>query len=419
MSGTELPISGSITNVLLWLAAVALALGAGVLIYLYRRYYRHLTQGDSLLPPTCDQTAPSAILPLFSVVIPARNEEANIEACVKSVLAQDYPSLEVIAVDDDSTDGTGERLAGLAGEDNRLTVFQGSPLPRGWTGKCFALSQGASVARGDWLAFIDADVTIEPRCLSSALEYARSQNLGMLSLIPGQRLVGFWEKLVQPAVLSMVALRFLPLLGKRLHGGGPRRPSEEPAAVGQFLLFSRAAYEKIGGHHSVAHCICEDIALAQVMERSGSTWEMLRGQDLLSVRMYHSFGELCEGWTKGIYEALGRNLLRTASLTLAFALAFIWPPASLLLLGLIWLRSSNAEHLLALLAGSVLINLLCTFYRLNAYRLMRWDRRYEPLFPLGMLLTIGMLLVSAMKHKTGMGVRWKDRSYPTTAFPTD
>jgi len=419
LSGTELPICGSITNVLLWFAAVALALGAGVLIYLYRRYYRRLTQSDSLLPPACEQTAPSAILPLLSVVVPARNEEANIEACVRSVLAQDYPRLEVIVVDDNSTDGTGEHLATLARQDPRLTVLRGKPLPPDWTGKCFALSQGASVARADWLAFIDADVTLEPHCLKSALRYARSQNLGMLSLIPGQRLVGFWEKLVQPAVLSMVALRFLPLLGKRRHRGGSRRPSQAPAAVGQFLLFSRAAYEKIGGHHSVAHCISEDIVLAQVMERSGSTWEMLSGQDLLSVRMYHSFGKLWEGWTKGIYEAFGRNLLRTASLTLAFALAFIWPPAYLLLLGLIWLRSSNAEHLAALFAGSLFINLLCTFYRLNAYRLMGWDRRYEPLFPVGMLLTIGMLLVSAMRHKTGLSVHWKGRSYATTAFPTD
>jgi len=169
----------------------------------------------------------------------------------------------------------------------------------------------------------------------------------------------------------------------------------------------------------VAQCVSEDIALAQAVERSGNPWELVSGGDLLSVRMYRSFGQLWEGWTKCMYGSVGRNVLRTVSLVIAFTLAFIWPPASLLLLGLVWLRSSNAQHLLALLAGSLLINLLCTFYRLNAYKLVGWDRRYDPLFPIGMLVAIGILLVSAMRHKTGLSVHWKGRSYATAVSLTE
>ena len=176
--------------------------------------------------------------PLVSVIVPARNEAPNVGRCLESVCRQDYSALEVLAIDDNSTDDTPRILARLAEDEPRLRVLAGAPLAPGWTGKNFALAQAAAHAQGEWLLFLDADTWLEPGTISAAVAHAAERKLGLLSLVTRQELAGFWERVIQPVVLLVIALA-LPL--KAINDS--RRPGVA-YANGQFLLVRAAAYEK-------------------------------------------------------------------------------------------------------------------------------------------------------------------------------
>jgi len=224
-----------------------------------------------------------------SVIIPARNEEACLGACLESLVAQAGVDFEIIVVNDHSTDRTREIASSFAG----VRVIEADPLPEGWTGKNNAVATGARQAHGEWLLFTDADTVHLPGSLARALVEAREHRADLLSYSPEQIAVSFWEMATLPAVFAELARQYPP-------SKVSDPTSLLAAANGQYLLVRRQTYEGVGGHTAIAGEILEDVALARAVKTSGRKIRFRYAADAVRTRMYRSFRELREGWTKNL-----------------------------------------------------------------------------------------------------------------------
>ncbi len=236
---------------------------------------------------------PPGSRPRVSVVVPARNEAGDIEAAVRSHLDQDYPALEVIVVDDRSTDGTADILARLAAEDDRLTVVPGVEPPEGWLGKPHALFQGASRASEELILFADADVRYDAPALSEAVAMLERDRIDFLALFPRLEMHGFWENALMPYLA--VAYFFGPAfwvnsdLQKRYAAGG-----------GAGMLVRASAYRAAGGHEALKASVIDDIGLAIRVRRAGGRCRMVMADHRIRLRMYRGFREVVDGFTKNV-----------------------------------------------------------------------------------------------------------------------
>jgi glycosyltransferase involved in cell wall biosynthesis len=237
--------------------------------------------------------------PLVSAIIPARNEEASIARAVESVAAQPEV-VEVIVVNDQSSDRTGEILEGLAARIPKLRVLATGELPRGWTGKNYAVSLGAAVATGDWFVFTDADTYHLPGSTRQALADAAEHSASMVSYSPEQEMESFWERALLLRVYWMLSQRHS---FARVNNALLR----DAAANGQFVLIQRSAYERIGGHAAVAGEILEDVVLARRVKQATLGLYFASGRGIVRTRMYRSFGAMWQGWTKNLYRLAGNS----------------------------------------------------------------------------------------------------------------
>lgn len=247
-----------------------------------------------------EQAAPSVRRwPRVSVLIPARDEARTIAACVTSVLQQQYPDLEVIVLDDGSTDGTRQQLVALSAEYPQLTVIDATDdPPLGWNAKSFACQRLAERATGDWLLFTDADTMHEPHSVARGIMRAAALDTALLSAFPSQRTATWSERIFVSFVLD-----FLPLIAvnlKAMWRGRGRRV----IANGQYLLVHAASYQALGGHASISGALIDDFALAQCFRAVGYTVALIDGTDMLSCRMYHSLNEVWNGFSKNLLGAL-------------------------------------------------------------------------------------------------------------------
>jgi chlorobactene glucosyltransferase len=265
-------------------------------------------------------------LPAVCFVVPARDEEGNIERCVRSLLVQDYPRerLSVVVVDDGSKDRTAAIVRAIAAEDDRLRVVHAPPLPPDWKGKVNACCAGvdASPASVEWLCFIDADVWATPLLARSAVNSALLGQTDLLSLTPKHQLKSMAERLIIPCGFYILA--FTHDLAQT-----QQPASGEAVATGQFMLIRRRAYDAVGGHAVVRTAICEDVELARLMKRRGHRVLLLDGGRFLNARMYDSWRTLWPGFAKNLTEMLGGP----AFTILIAALAVSMAAASLLLPG--------------------------------------------------------------------------------------
>jgi len=249
-------------------------------------------------PPVATPNRP---LPRISVLVPARNEEQRIRPCLGTLADSNYPDLEILVLDDHSSDGTANLVLHRSKGDPRIRLLQGQALPPGWTGKAWACHQLAREAKGDYLLFVDADTRFSDITLSHAMGLAMQNKADLLSLWPYLEAKSWSEHLVIPFVHLFILL-FLP------HWMGGRSASLG-AANGQFLLFRREAYEQIGGHEAVAGHLVEDIALARQLRASGFQVLNRDGTNpghaiaLVRCRMYDNFRDLWQGFTKNLYPA--------------------------------------------------------------------------------------------------------------------
>jgi chlorobactene glucosyltransferase len=252
-----------------------------------------------------------------SVLVPARNEERVIERSVRAFLAQDYAALEVIVVDDRSTDRTGAILASI--DDPRLVVVPGDDTPEGWLGKPWALQQAAQRARGEVLLFVDADVIYAPGGVSAAVAFLEDSGAAMLSLFPHFELRGFWEIAAMPQ-LPLTGFTYLPTFA------GERRQSARLAiGGGPGNLVRRADYEAIGGHEPLRDAVVDDVALARRMRRSGRRTLLVRADDFVSLRMYHGAREIIDGFTKNTFGVFGRSYVAALGSTVLMLVFHILP----------------------------------------------------------------------------------------------
>jgi chlorobactene glucosyltransferase len=342
--------------------------------------------------------------PRVTVIVPARDEEANIGRCLRSLAAQNYPAdrLNIVVVDDHSADATADIVRQLAARHGQIALSQSPPLPPRWVGKSHAcwIGVGAVAAETEWLCFIDADVTAQPGVLSSAMHAASAQRLDLLSLAPRQELETFAERLILPC--GLILLSFIQDLRR-----AQARSGDEVTATGQFMLVRRDAYDAVGGHAAVCTAICEDLEFARHIKQSGRSVLLMGGEQLISTRMYTGWRTLWPGLAKNIVDTLGGPAatlgLASAAVILAWA-AFLVPAADLA--GCLRGADDAAVALVLALAGSgaaIGLHIAATFY----FRIPFW---YGLLFPLGYTVGGLMALDSIRRRATGQ-VSWKGRLY--------
>jgi chlorobactene glucosyltransferase len=229
--------------------------------------------------------------PPVTIIIPAKDEGERIAQCLSSVLSQDYSAFDVLAVDDRSTDSTAQVMDEMAAADSRLKALHIKDLPAGWTGKNNALYQAAAQAKGSWLLFIDSDVILQPSALSATLRVAISRNYDMLSLILKQETRGIWESALIPIASAAFGSAFMMGLSNSESNG-------HFFGNGQFMLFTRKAYDQIGGHEAVKTQYNEDMTLARIMKQAELKPRIAWGTNLGSVRMYDSLSTIMRGWSR-------------------------------------------------------------------------------------------------------------------------
>jgi hypothetical protein len=236
------------------------------------------------------RASPRAV-PTVSIIVPARNEATNLPALLASLARLEPAPLEIIVVDDDSSDGTGE-LARRAG----ARVVRPGPRPAGWLGKPWACAAGAAVARGDWLLFTDADTVHAPDSLATAAGAAATTGAGLVSVVPAHVAVAPWEHL--QGVFHL-------LLAIATRAGAGARAGERRFCIGQYLLFSRACYEGVGGHAAVRDRVAEDLAFAALATRAGQRYQLVGVPGLVQVRMYPGgLSDFIAGWRRNFREGV-------------------------------------------------------------------------------------------------------------------
>lgn len=347
--------------------------------------------------------APSRGL-LVSVIVPSRNEEGNIGACVDSVLGQTYQDFEVLVLDDRSEDGTRAEAQERANQDKRVRILDGEPRPEGWMGKVWACHTAQKQAKGDVLLFIDADVRLEPEAIRQSLAWLQEHNLGALSAFGRLTMVTFWEWAVQPVIGGLI-----------LQNNDPREVNDpekrdKVMANGQFIMALREAYDAIGGHASIQNEILDDVSFAKRCKEEGQRYHMVYGRELYACRMYHSLGEIWEGWTKNLFAGLHYKAGLALGVCLGLFLLNILP--FVVLLGrIVWLWQSGGDWAdLLLISAAINIALMYAVY-IGGLRVADYSARYFWTYPLGMLVTIGLFANSARKILSGRGVSWKGRVY--------
>jgi glycosyltransferase involved in cell wall biosynthesis len=328
--------------------------------------------------------------PTVSVIVPARNEEACLGACLQSLAAQDGVSFEIIVIDDGSTDRTRE----IAHSFPSVRIVDAGPPPSGWTGKNNAMFAGQRVARGEWLLFTDADTVHTSGSLARALNEIGQRGAVMLSYSPEQEVHGFWENAIMPVIFAELAATYRPALVS-----DPKSPAA--AANGQYILIARETYDAIGGHAAVSSSLLEDVALAKAVKASGRKIFFRFGGDAVRTRMYRTFAQLREGWTKN--------------------LALLFPaPVRLALLRLtefVLIAGAFAAALAALVRGHFMPGLVAAIlaitiyaFLLNRIRKAHFSRGANALSLAGLPLFAYLLLRSKLSYRQGK-VRWKGRTY--------
>ncbi len=348
-------------------------------------------------PVLADMTPPPpARWPRVSIIIPACNEAATIEAAVRSQLAQDYPDLEFVLINDRSTDATGEIVERLAATDVRVRALHIDRLPEGWLGKVNALNTGVRESTGEWLLFIDADVHLAPTTIRDAIAYCTARDREHLALLPTFKPASFWLD------VALASFMRLGIIGSRPWAiENPR--SRTSIGVGAFNLVKRAALGRTPGFEWLRMEVVDDIGLGQLLKRNGVRSSLALGRDRVSLHWYYSLREMLRGTEKNAFAALARfNYWRLLAFVLIYPALEVSPLLAFLPLGANWLP----------MVGGVA--LLCALFSITL--LARWLR--QPVLP-GLVFPIGAVLVAFAALRSGVlallrgGLMWRGTLYPT------
>jgi chlorobactene glucosyltransferase len=333
----------------------------------------------------------------MAILIPARNEESNLGACLESVLAQGTVVKEILVYDDHSTDATPSLIEQYVGKDKRIRVVPAIPLQTGWVGKNFACAQLAGAAQSEWMLFLDADTHLFEEASVRMLAEASAREVTLLSCWPALEMGSFWERTLLPMLNFMVFTIFPgPLSLQRW----------DPAlglAHGACVLVRRDKYEALGGHASVRNAITEDIRLAQLWRKHGERGVCLDGTGTVSVRMYRSFAEIWKGFQKNFFPGF-RSEVTFWGFILLHSVFFLFPFCIL--------------PVLISVGGSWVFALSLVIFFVMLMRLLlavRFRQKIWPIFlhPVAEAILILLALSSWWRCRSGRGVNWKGRHYHT------
>lgn len=343
-----------------------------------------------------------------SIVLPARNEATHIVACVQSLRASNWRNLEIIVVNDHSSDDTADLARSAAAGDDRVKVIDAPDLPSGWFGKQWACHSGMQYATGSLLLFTDAD-TRHAADLVPRLVHARaSRDAGLMSVAGTQEMVSFWERAIQPAVFAILLARF----GGTIEIENAKNAADV-IANGQCFMMTRAAYDKVGGHFAVRDTVAEDLMMAQRTHEAGLRVSLVIGTRQLSTRMYDGFRSIVRGWMKNVY-AGGRMAMRGGLIgRLLFPLALVGGPLFIILpiiaATALLVATAMGMHIPGVLiawCGVATIALLWFFAAINSFARTPWWRAV--FVPLGMIIFSAIGLAAVIRGQT---VEWKGRVY--------
>jgi len=338
---------------------------------------------------------PPRSFPFVSILVPARNEEKNIAQCVLSLLAQDYPSFELLILDDESIDNTRVILQEIANKNSNLYIIDGKPKPKDQVGKNWACTQLAEQAKGDLFLFTDADTVYKPNSLKSIVTSQIGENTDLLTGFPHQQVHSWGERLLVP-FFSWAMICFNPLwIAYRL------RLSALSSAVGQMMLFTREAYFMIGGHAGISGSVVDDLSMVRQMKRYRLRWRVAYIADLISCRMYDNSLEAYSGFVKNLFAAFD---FRVLPFFFVFGWLFVmfWGPIIILILSLIGFAPyAKLFVILASIGLSIIIWLL-------PYLELKVPWTIALLYPVTILANIGAAIQSFRQTIAGNLV-WKDR----------
>ncbi len=329
--------------------------------------------------------------PPVSVVVPIRNEASSLPRSVPSLLAQSYPDLEVIAVDDRSTDESGAILDALQPTSPRLRVIHLREVPDGWLGKPHALFRGAETARGDWLLFTDADVIHAPGALEAAVAFAEAGRIDHLVVIPRVETVGFWERILVSCFGFLFGLLLQPW-----RAADPR--SRASVGIGAFNLIRRRAYQAIGTHRALAAAVVDDLELGRLVKRHNLRQAAARGEDLIRVRWQIGLAGVVSGLEKNAFAGADFSVLQVLAGCLGLTLLSIFP-----LLGTLW----GPARLLWAMALATAMGLQAIHAR--QARLPAWSALFHPLAVA--VLVYATLRSTVLTLRRG-GIVWRGTFYP-------
>jgi chlorobactene glucosyltransferase len=332
--------------------------------------------------------------PLVSVLIPARNEENNIERCLNSLINQHYTNYEILVLNDNSTDNTGKILDNISEKSEKVRVFSGKSLPDDWFGKPFAIQQLSSYAKGDILIFTDADTIHSPASISWAVTNIERLNTDMISGYIGQVFRSFGEIITVPLMFFLTGF-VIPLFLNRF-----TKSSVFSAAIGQFIVIRHEVFKAIGRCETFKKKTSEDIYMSRILKKKGYSTRFLNISDHVFCRMYDGYRNAIEGIGKNIFDFLGKKtiIIFLMAVAVTFFLFFPFP----LLAGCI---INNSPWILHILIVNILYSLTWIFMFLGQ-RLNWWYGFFWPLFFINLLY---MAAWSWFRTISGRGFLWKDR----------
>ena len=341
----------------------------------------------------------------ISVLIPARNEATNIEACLEAVCESRLRPLEVLVYDDDSVDDTARRVEAIMAKDNRVRLIRGADLPRGWAGKSHACHQLAQAARGEVLLFIDADVRLMPEGIGRLVSGFEDLGAHLCTAIPRQQTITWAERLILP-LLHLTYTSWLPLPLVHL--------SRDPrflAVSGQIMAIKRGAFRQMGGFEAVKDDVVEDMAFGRLAKQHGFRVVFMDGHHIAVCRMYSRASEVWDGFSKNLYRGLGARLSRLVLVFALYLVCFVGPYAMLAALAGAWFAGGLATpppaQIWGLIGFGVLANIM-----LRGVLAWRYEQPWSGLIthPLSVACLVAIGVNSYLWHQRGT-IKWRGRVY--------
>lgn len=371
---------------LFWLAVVTLVVvvSAGVYVMVGNRQIRCLVDVE----PLADRA-----LPMISIVVAARNEERDIEPALRSLMNLDYDHLEIVAVNDRSTDRTGEIIDKLAGESDRLQVIHVEQLPPGWLGKNHALEKGAERADGQWILFTDADVVMDPTVLKRAIRYATENDIDHLPILPRIKMPTWF--------LEAFVVTFGVYFTAFLNPWKAKNPKSRcHVGIGAFNLIRADVYQKISRHEAIAMRPDDDLKLGKIVKKNGFRQEMLYSGKIMHVPWYGSLREVIVGLEKNAFSGVDYQVWLIVVSSMIALTMHVWPFFG------VFLTSGTTQILNAIIALWLLVHVAASA-GLGGLR-----RSCALAFPLTVVIFVYIQWRSMLLTFWNNGIRWRDTHYP-------